>query len=113
MHFERFAVADRVVVTIESKSVGNPIVDLAKIHDVVVFAEIHSDDWSVDAMGPPVARLRVDFYQGGRFLGDFGVGAEFASAQGCDDFQSRTLLKSEVAQFAQLLGVAESEAKWK
>ena len=113
MHFDRFSAADRIVVTIQSEAVGEPITDGAKIQALRVFVLSHSDGWSVPLAGPPIARLSARFYQGDRFLGDFGAGEGFAAAQGCGYFQTRKLPSEDSADFARLLGVGETEVRWK
>ena len=113
MGFERFGSTDRVVVNINSQPVGDPITDSNKIHALITFVQAHTDGWSVYVTGPPVARVRGEYFHGGKFLGDFGVGETFASAQGCDYFQTRRLSRAETREYAQLLGVKENEISWK
>ena len=74
---------------------------------LAAFADRHSSGWSYPWYGPPVARLRADFYDGDSFLGDFGVGTSFLSAQGCGYFQSRNINDSDRIELVKLIGVGD------
>jgi hypothetical protein len=113
MHFDRFSTADRIVITIASKVVGDPIVDKTRIQAVREFVTGRFDGWSAEPMGPPVPRVNADFYQSDKLLGDFGVGQNFASAQGCGYFQTRSLSIAEAREYLRLLGVDEAQLTWK
>jgi hypothetical protein len=69
----------------------------AAIAALVAFAESHGSGWNYPWYGPPVDR----------FLGDFGMGTNFLSAQGCGDFQSRRIDKSERRRLIMLIGVPD------
>ena len=109
MHFDHFAAADQIVVTIGPIEVGAPITDAARIYALTAIIVAHGNGWSVRWAGPPIPRVNTQFYEAGRFLGDFGVGDSFASAQGCGCFQARDLSTDESATFAKQLGVSEAE----
>ncbi|MGH7485637.1 MAG: hypothetical protein ACREMY_08555, partial [bacterium] len=106
MQFSRFHTATRVVVSVDSNPVGT-IEAPAKIASLASFADAHRAGWSVPGYGPPIARLRAEFYAGGKFLGDLGTGVSFLSAQGCGDFQSRGVAESDRQRFVELLGVGD------
>src|SRR5271166_6836051 len=91
MNCARFRGATRVVITVDSREVGTQITSTSRIAAFVAFAEAHGAGWSYPWYGPPVARLKANFYAGDQFLGDFGVGTTFLSAQGCGYFQSRPI----------------------
>ena len=106
MQFSRFQTATRVVVSIDSKAVST-IEAPSKIASLASFADAHGAGWSVPWAGPPVARVRAEFYAGDKFLGDFGAGASFLSAQGCGNFQSRSVAEGDRQRFVELLGVRD------
>jgi hypothetical protein len=113
MHFERLREANRAVITVESHTVGAEIRSPDALRRLVDFAEEHSSGWGYPWYDSPVARLRVDFFAGSRFLGDIGVGDNFLSAQGCGYFQSRQLSRADRKRLISLIGVPESYASWK
>jgi hypothetical protein len=110
MHFERFHEADRAVISVDSRAVGPELRSPDTLRGLADFAQAHSTGWSHPWYGPPVARLRVDFFSGTRFLGDFAVGTTFLSAQGCDYFQSRRIGADDRRTLIALVGVADPYA---
>ena len=110
MHFERLREATRGVITVDSHRVGAEIQSHETLMSLADFAQAHNSGWDYPWYGPPVARLRVDFYAGDRFLGDFGVGPNFLSAQGCDYFQSRGVSRSDRKKLISLIGVPDPDA---
>jgi hypothetical protein len=112
MHFERLREANRAVITVESHAVGAEIRSPDALRRLADFAEVHSSGWGYPWYGPPIARLRVDFFADSIFLGDLGVGEGFLSAQGCGYFQSRRVSHSDRKQIIALIGVPESAASW-
>jgi hypothetical protein len=110
MHFERFREADRAVVTLDSRAIAAEIRSQDTLHALADFAQAHSTGWGYPWYGPPVPRLRVDFFSGTRFLGDFGVDTNFLSAQGCGYFQSRHVSVADRRRLIALIGVADPEA---
>jgi len=110
MHFERFREADRAVVSVHSRAVGPELRSPDTLRALADFAQAHSTGWHYPWYGPPVADLRVDFFSGTRFLGDFGVGTNFLSAQGCDYFQSRPVNSADRRKLIALIGVADPYA---
>jgi hypothetical protein len=110
MHFERFREADRAVVSVDSRAVGPELRSPDTLRALADFAQAHSTGWQYPWFAPPVARLRVDFFSGTRFLGDFGVGTNFLEAQGCDYFQSRRVDSDDRRKLIALIGVADPYA---
>ena len=110
MHFERFGAADRAVITVDSRPVGE-IKSPTTLRKLADFAQLHASGWSYPWFGPPVAHLYLDFFAGQRFLGDFGVGPHFLSAQGCDYFQSRPVNSSDRRKLIELVGVGDPDAR--
>ena len=110
MHFERLRETNRAVITIDSHAVGSEIQSPDALAALVNFAETHSSSWGEPWYGAPVAKLRVEFYAGDRFLGDLGVGTNFISAQGCAFFQSRAVSPSDRRKLLALIGVGDPYA---
>jgi hypothetical protein len=110
MHFERFREADHAVLSVDSHAVGPELTSRNTLRALADFAQAHSTGWSYPWYGPPVARLKVDFFSGTRFLGDFGVGTTFLSAQGCGYFQSRRIDAHDRQTLIALIGVADPYA---
>ncbi len=110
MHFERFREADRAVVTLDSRAIGPEIRSQDTLHALADFAQAHSTGLGVPLVWTPWPRLRVDFFSGTRFLGDFGVDTNFLSAQGCGYFQSRHVSTADRRRLIALIGVADPEA---
>jgi hypothetical protein len=108
MQFSRFRAADRVVVTLDSKTIVSTITSAPQIGALADFAEGHGSGWGNRFGGPPVARLSADFYAGDRFLGDLGVDSTFLSAQGCGYFQTRSISGADQRQLIRLLGATDS-----
>jgi hypothetical protein len=110
MGFERLRQADRAVVTVDSRSVGTALRSKEALRALEEFAELHGSGWGSPWYGTPVARLRVDFFSGNRFLGDLGVGSNFLAAQGCGYVQSRKLAAADRAELVGLIGAADPYA---
>jgi hypothetical protein len=104
MHFEQLREADRAVVTVGSGREYTEIRSPDTLRALVDFAQAHSYGWGEPWYGAPVARVYVNFYAGTRFLGDFGVGTDFLSAQGCGFFQSRTVSSDDKRKLVALIG---------
>jgi hypothetical protein len=78
---------------------------------LVSFTEAHATGWEVPWYGPRGSRVRANFYAGGRFLGDLGVGPTFLTAQGCGDFQSRPVSADDRAVVMGMFGVPDPYAR--
>ena len=89
MNFERLNQTNRIVITDNMNKEIKTITDLSRIGEIKNFALSHSTGWETPWYGAPVALVRANFYVGEKFIGDFGVGKNFLSAQGCGFFQSR------------------------
>jgi len=107
MAFGRLTSADRAVVRTNNMRDLREITDAATIDKLTAFAISHADNWETPIAGTPVAMLRVDFYSGNDFLGDFGLGSDFLSAQGCGFFQSRSVDPKDREALLQLFGVPD------
>jgi hypothetical protein len=110
MHFERLREANRAVIRVDSHAVGAEIRSPDTLSALANFAQTHGSGWGYPWFGPPVARLYVEFYAGTRFLGDFGVGTNYLSAQGCEYFQSRSVSPADRQQLIALIGVGDPYA---
>jgi hypothetical protein len=107
MGFERFQNTNRIEVTDNLGKVLRKIENPAEIKALVDFAMSYKSGWSTPWSGAPIALSRADFYQDDDFLGDFGVGSDFLSAQGCAYFQSREIDPKDRAKLIQLFGVKD------
>ena len=81
--------------------------DPREIDAVMRFVNERSGGWSHPWHGVPVPFLVANFYQGRKFIGHFGVGANFFETQRDGDFSSRSAENHERFEFMNLLGVPE------
>jgi hypothetical protein len=107
MAFQRLRLADRAVITIDSHSYGKAVRSPEALKALAEFAVEHESGWSAPWYGTQVARLRVDFFSGNRFLGDLGLGPDFLTAQGCGYVQSRSIDRAGRAAVMGLLGAPD------
>ena len=107
MKFERLMKTDRIVITDNMNKEIKTITDKSNIGDITNFALSHSAGWETPWAGTPVAKLRANFYIGEKFIGDFGVGSNFITAQGCGYFQSRTISEIDRKVIMSLLAVKD------
>jgi hypothetical protein len=107
MGFKSFEKADRIVVKQMSKTILTTITDRPRILQIAQFAEAHGNDWSVPLAGTPIGNISLEFYSGGQFLGDLGIGKEFLDAQGCGYFFSRRLATDDRHEISRLIGVSD------
>ena len=110
MRFDRFMNADRAVITSNRDEPLRTIADTLAIRQFASFALDHQSHWNVPWYGTPIALLRANFYRGSKFLGDFGLGSNFLEAQGCGDFQSRSLSSADRSKILTLFGVPDPYA---
>jgi hypothetical protein len=108
MGFKSFEKADRVVVRQMSKTILTTINDRSRISQIAQFAEAHGNDWSVPLAGTPIGSISLEFYSGGQFLGDLGIGKGFLDAQGCGYFFSRHLATNDRREMSRLIGVSDA-----
>ena len=107
MRFGRFNGADRIEITNLSNKSLRVISEKHEIQKFASFAQAHGSDWATPITGTPVAGVRANFYSGGKFLGDLGVGSNFLTAQGCGYFQSRTVSQEGRKAIMKLFGVLD------
>ncbi|MBA2413281.1 MAG: hypothetical protein H0V63_10715 [Burkholderiaceae bacterium] len=107
MGFERFARADRIVITDNLNRELRTVTDKPTLDAINEFAMSQRDGFSTPFAGTPVALLRANFYSGAKFLGDFGVGRTFLSAQGCGSFHSRGVAPDDRATIMRLFAVKD------
>ena len=100
--FDSLSDTDRIVVT---TNLNQPLatIDSDEVIDAVlgVLAQ-HSFGWEVPKTGVPVARLRLNFYQGERFLGNVGVEQSFLTTHQYGSFFSKP---SDIAEYTRLLEI--------
>lgn len=111
MRFERFLKVNRIVITDNHNNELRTIQDDATISGITNFAVAHGSDWKAPWHGTPVALVRANFYIDDKFLGDFGVGNNFLTAQGCRAFLSRQVSQNERSEIMQLFAVLDPYAK--
>ncbi len=111
MRFERLARTDRIVIADNMNKEIKTITDKSNIGDITNFVLSHSTGWETPWAGTPVARLRANFYVGEKFIGDFGVGSNFITAQGCGYFQSRRINEDDRKIIMSLLAVNDPYGK--
>jgi hypothetical protein len=108
MGFESFEKADRIVVKQMSKAILATITDRARISQIAQFAEAHGTDWSAPMAGTPIGTISLEFYSGGQFLGELGIGKRFLEAQGCGYFFSRRLTPEDRHAISRLVGISDA-----
>ena len=110
MRFGQFMNADRVVITSNMHQPLRTMTDTLAIRELASFALEHQSHWTAPWYGTPVALVRANFYHGAKFLGDLGLGSNFLEAQGCGDFQSRSLSPADRSEAMTLFGVQDPYA---
>ena len=93
---------DRIVVTTNLNQTLAIIDSTEPIASVLGALAQHSSGWEVPRTGVPVAKLRLNFYQGDRFLGNVGVGKSFLTTHQYGSFFSKP---SDEAEYARLLDI--------
>lgn len=111
MNFGSLKSADRIVLTDNNTREIDSIVQRNRIDDFVAFALSHGDGWKIGATGAPVALLRANFYEGDRFIGDFGIGSDFIAAQGCGYFAFREVSAADRARLMELFATRDPYEK--
>jgi hypothetical protein len=107
MRFQRFREANRIEIKDNRDNILRTLKKPSDIHALVEFTTSHKSGWNVPWTGAPIALITAEFYQGDKFLGDFGLGSNFLAAQGCGYFQSRDLNPQDRAVLIQLFGVKD------
>jgi hypothetical protein len=99
--------ADRIVVKYMSKTVLTTIHDSQAIARAASFAQSRTRGWADRIAGTPIGTLSVDFYAGEKFVGGFGIGDSFLTAQGCDAFVSRSLSGKDRREIMRILDIQD------
>ena len=107
MKFERLVQADRIIITDNMSKEIKTISDKPNVSGITNFVLSHSAGWETPWAGTPIALLRANFYVGEKFIGDFGVGSNFITAQGCGFFQSRAITAIDRGVIMGLLAVKD------
>ena len=102
---------NRIVITDNHDNELRAIQDEETIAGITNFALAHSSDWEMPWYGTPVALVRANFFVDDKFLGDFGVGNSFLTAQGCHNFLSRQISPDERLEIMRLFAVLDPYAK--
>ena len=110
MKLERLMQTDRIVITDNMNREMRTIKDEATIGKFTSFALSHRSGWETPWAGTPVALVRANFYIGGKFIGDLGVGSNFLTAQGCGGFQSSDISAKDREIIMRLLDVKDPYA---
>jgi len=98
--------------TNESENIKT-IVDPNQISRIVAFVDSQRSGWggSGDMYGVPVPRVILDFYDGEKFEGHFGIGKGFFEAQRVGDFASKSIAEGEEQEFLNLIGISDELLK--
>jgi hypothetical protein len=75
--FEGLDNTDRIRVTTNLDRTITVVDDTETIDAVLSWVRSHVAGWTVPPAGVPIARLRLNFYQSGQFLGNVGVARSF------------------------------------
>jgi hypothetical protein len=99
LEFEELRLADRLdVIGLGNNRIAT-IGDKAKIQDAVAFIERHQDGWIEVWTGSLVPVLDIQFYQGTRHLGEFGISSDNITVGGL----SQETPAAEIAALAKRL----------
>ncbi len=107
MGFEKFRAADRIEITDNLSNILRSINERQEIAVLTAFVIDRGRGWATPWAGTPIALVRANFYQRDRFIGDFGYGSTFLTAQGCGYFQSRDMTTQERVAIVNLFGVKD------
>jgi len=105
MGFERFLNVNKIVISDNHDNELRTIEDKETILGIASFALDHSSDWEIPWYGTPVALVRANFFIDDKFVGDFGVGNNFLTAQGCRAFLSRQVSPTERSEIMRLFAI--------
>ena len=105
LSFNSLDVADRIVVTTNLNQTITTIDNAETIGAVLTFLKRHTHSWTVPRGGVPVARLRLNFYQGDKILGNIGVEKGFLTAHQHGGFYSKVLDEGERPNLLELIGL--------
>jgi hypothetical protein len=105
LSFNSLDVADRIVVTTNLNQTITTIGGAETIGNVLAFLNRHGHNWTVPRSGVPVARLRLNFYQGDNILGNIGVGKGFLTAHQHGGFYSKALDVGEYPNLLKMIGM--------
>ncbi len=97
--FGDLGLADRVEVIGRASEKVATIGDKARIQDAVAFIERHHEGWIDVWTGPRAPVLDFRFYQGTRYLGQFGIANDYIAVGGL----SRKAPAPEIAALAKRL----------
>ena len=113
MPFDEFVKADRVEITNNMNEPLRKISKRAEINKLAAFAKLHKSGWRTPFSDTPIALVGAKFYRGEEFLGDFGIGSSFLTAQGCGYFQSRSVSPDDRATIMKLFAVKDPYENYK
>ena len=102
--FESWQPTDEIVITNNLNEPLKTIADPAVIQAVLEYIR-QQQGWTVPEEGVPVARIRFNFYQGDRILGNLGLGATFLSTHHSGSFYSRPSTKAVRDHLFELTGL--------
>jgi len=89
------------------------ITEKNQIAKITAFVDKNSSGWGGfgDWAGVPVPKVVINFYDGEKFKGHFGVGANFFETQRNGDFMSQNASEGEREEFLNLIGIDKSLAE--
>jgi len=80
LDFKELATADRIRITLTDDRVVRTVSDHDEIQASAQFIERHSDGWVDWWSGPRAPLLLLNFYQGERYVGGFGLSTSYLVA---------------------------------
>lgn len=101
--------ADRIVITAHELAGEVPITDPGSIRFIRSFVNGQPEGWGVPWYGPPVAAVRLQFYAGNAFVGDFGLSEDFITRTH-GDFYSKNMDEKALREWAMATHPAIFEA---
>lgn len=87
------------------------ISDPKEISSIIAFVDARRANWGTPWYGIPVPKVEVQFFDGQRLKGSFGVGENFFETQRDGGFFSKTASSNEVRGFLTLLNVDDATLK--
>jgi hypothetical protein len=81
------------------------ITDRQLISKIVAFADVRRTSWGIPWFGVPVSEVDAEFYDGTRFKGSFGAGADFFTTQRDGAFFSQSASPGDIKEFLNLLAL--------
>ena len=105
LSFNSLEGTDRIVVTTNIDETIKKIDKPEIIGAVLTLIQRYRHGWTVPRGGVPVARIRLNFYQGDKILGNIGVGKGFLTAHQYGSFYSKNSDEGERRNMLEIIGL--------